>query len=193
MLFSLILEIAYMSLTKTAITNVDGVGVFTRGYPDQLKEANQRDVDALTTFRSKKKWRAVENALKWRDDDIRVYFCPIGENEIHYTAVLDGLLINPEAGTDVAEEFLETDLEIHREHNDGLWEQWGGVNTLYRVSQFQKIEDPFSFTKLRKVSDGENIDPDYGYSYSLGGGMASGMVKWLTKPARIRSILTSAR
>lgn len=182
-----------MSLTKTAITNVDGVGVFTRGYPDQLKEANQRDVDALTTFRSKKKWRAVENALKWRDDDIRVYFCPIGENEIHYTAVLDGLLINPEAGTDVAEEFLETDLEIHREHNDGLWEQWGGVNTLYRVSQFQKIEDPFSFTKLRKVSDGENIDPDYGYSYSLGGGMASGMVKWLTKPARIRSILTSAR
>jgi len=156
-----------MSLTKTAITSANGVGVFTRGYPDQLEEASQRNLDELTTFRSKKKWRAVENALNWRDDEISVYFCPIGEDKIHYTAVLDALLINPEAGTDLAEEFLETDLEIHREHDDGLWEQWGGVKTLYRVSQLHQVEEPFSFTKLRKVSDGENIDSDYGYSYSL--------------------------
>jgi hypothetical protein len=63
-----------MSLTKTAINSVGGVGVFTRGYPDQLEEACQRDPDALTTFRSKKTWRAVENALNWRDDEITVYF-----------------------------------------------------------------------------------------------------------------------
>lgn len=156
-----------MSLTKTAISSADGIGVFTRGYPDQLEQASQREQNALTTFRSKKTWRAVDNALKWRDDEVSVYFCPIGEDRIHYTALLDGLLLDPEEEAEQTSEFLETDLEIHRAHNDGLWEQWGGVNTLYRVTQFEKVEEPFSFTKLRKVSDGEHIDPDYGYSYSL--------------------------
>jgi hypothetical protein len=81
--------------------------------------------------------------------------------------VLYGLLLNPEPEAERTKELLKTDLEIHRNHDDGLWEQWGGVNTLYRVTQFQKVNGPFSFTKLRKVSDGDHIDPSYGYSYSL--------------------------
>lgn len=156
-----------MSLTKTAISSADGIGVFTRGHSDQLNEAYRRESDALTTFRSKKTWRAVEKALNWRNDEIAVYFCPIGREKVHYTAVLAGLLLHPEPRADQTRDFLDTDLEIHQAHDDGLWEQWGGVKTLYRVTDFRKVQKPFSFTELRKVSDGENIDPGYGYSYSL--------------------------
>ena len=152
-----------MSITKTAISSVDGIGVFTRDHRNQLEEAEQRDTDGLTTFRSKQTWRAVDNALNWRDDDIVVYHCPIDEKKIHYVSVIDDLLINPEEGSEEVKRFLKTDLESNSD--DGLW--GGEVDTFYRVKQFQRVEEPFSYTKLRKIADGEHIESNYRYSYSI--------------------------
>lgn len=156
-----------MTITKTDITTAEGVGVFTRGYQDQMKEAAEREDEALTTFRSRKPWRSAEKALQWRDDDVVVYYCPRGKERIHYTAVLEDMLLHPDPDEDPVEEFLKTQLDIHRQAEDELWEQYGGADTLYRVSQFTPVEEPYPFTELRKISDGKSLDPDYGYSYSV--------------------------
>lgn len=154
-----------MSISKTEIASPGGIGVFTRDHEDQLNEAAERDSDSLTTFRSQKSWRSVANAMKWRDDDIIVYSCPIGKEQIHYTAVLEDLLLKPTKESEGVEKYLETQLDIHRHYDEGLWE--GDVKTLYQVSQVTQLDEPFPFTELQKVSNGDPLDPDYGYSYSL--------------------------
>jgi hypothetical protein len=152
-------------MNKSDITGAEGVGVFTRGYPDQMKEASQRDDDELTTFRSQQPWTSAKNALEWRNDDVVVYYCPKGGEEVQYKATLEDVFLHPERDDEKTEEFLKTQLSIHEEHDDGLWS--GSVKTLYRVSGFRELKDPLPFISLKKLKDGEHIDPDYGYSYSI--------------------------
>ncbi len=154
-----------MSIRKSSVTVADGVGVFTRGYQDQLEEAANRDPDALTTFRSQDSWRSAENALEWSDEDIIVYYCPRGKEKVHYTAVLEDTHLHPDRDDDETERMLATQLDIHREADDGLW--GGEVETLYQVSNFEAVDEPFPFTELRKLSDNEPIAPNYSYSYSV--------------------------
>ena len=152
-------------MNKSEITEAEGVGVFTRGYPDQMEEASKRDGHELTTFRSQQPWTSAKNALEWRDDDVVVYYCPKGGEEVQYEATLEDVLLHPERDDEKTEELLKTQLDIHRKHDDGLWS--GSVESLYRVSEFRELRSPFPFTSLRKLKDGEHIDPDYGYSYSI--------------------------
>lgn len=154
-----------MSISKSEIVAPDGIGVFTRDYEDQLEEAAERESDTLTTFRSQKPWRSVENAMMWRDDNVIVYSCLIGKEQIYYTAVLEDILLHPTDERDGVDKYLESQLDIHRHHDEGLWE--GDVSTLYQVSQVTRLDEPFPFTELRKVSNGEPLDADYGYSYSV--------------------------
>ena len=130
-----------------------------------MEEASKRANDELTTFRSQKPWASAKNALEWRKDDIIVYYCPRGGSEVQYKATLEDVFLHPKRDDEKTEEFLKTQLGIHQKHDDGLWS--GNVKTLYRVSEFRELRTPFSFTSLRKLKDGEHIDPDYGYSYSI--------------------------
>lgn len=156
-----------MGITKSDVVTADAVAVFTRGHPDQMEETARRESDALTTFRSKRTWRSVKNASIWRDDDIVVYYCPIGMERVQYSATLEDILLDPTSGTNQTERFLETQLDVHRQVEDGLWEDSGGVNTLYRVTRFSPVDEPFPFTALRKIDGNEPLKPDYGYSYSI--------------------------
>lgn len=156
-----------MGITKSDLVAAEGVAVFTRGFQDQMDEASDRPNDTLTTFRSQKTWRSVDNATGWRDDDILVYYCPRGKERIHYSAILEDVLLHPVSDSKQTEKFLETQLDVHRRVEDGLWEESGGVNTLYRVTGFSSVDEPFPFTELRKIDGGDPLDPEYGYSYSL--------------------------
>lgn len=154
-----------MSIRKSSVTTASGIGVFTRGYQDQMEEAANRPNDALTTFRSQDSWRSAKNALDWTDEDIIVYYCPRGKDHIHYTAVLEDIYLHPDRDDDKTAAMLETQLDIHRQADDGLWD--GDVTTLYQVSNFTAVDDPFSFTELRKLSDNDPIAANYSYSYSI--------------------------
>jgi len=48
---------------------------------------------------------------------------------------------------------------------EGFWE--GDVKTLFELIEIQKINPPFHFTKLKKLSGGEAISPDYSRSYCM--------------------------
>jgi hypothetical protein len=130
-----------------------------------MEEATDRENKELTTFRSQDSWRSAKNALEWRDDDVIVYYCPRGEGKIQYTAILEDIHLHPDRNEKKTKKMLENQLDIHRQAEDGLW--GGDVKTLYQVSQFTPVEEPFPFTKLRKVSDNDPIAANYSYSYSL--------------------------
>lgn len=158
-----------MALTKSDLRNAPGLGIFTRGHSDQLHETNERDPTDWTTFRSKQPWRAAETALDVRSDNILVYICPIGEQQINYTAVLKDIHLYPEQDGEKTIELLQYQLKSHEDRGEELWEQYGDtdVKTLYAISEFKEVSEPFDYTELLKIDDNKPIAENYGYSYSI--------------------------
>ncbi|MCI5183418.1 MAG: hypothetical protein D3921_13050 [Candidatus Electrothrix sp. AW1] len=136
--------------------------VFTRNYREHIVAAGERE---RGVFRSKVRWSTPERALK-EGDTIDVYIALADGNRsgyIEFRAKLSKIILNPNHNDpDVIEMLKNTPSSTEGEE---LWE--GNVETLYELTNIEKVEPPFPFTELRKLNGGENIDSNYSRSYCI--------------------------
>ncbi|MEO5577217.1 MAG: hypothetical protein ABIR67_15300 [Gaiellaceae bacterium] len=148
------------------INSAENVAVFSRNHRDYLEEAKTigaRDPSERVVFRAKAKWATAERAIG-RLGPIPIYLAAIGAaGQVEYEAKLCEVLLDPVAGSPEADEWLDHVLEATA--SEGLWDP--PVSTLYAICACRTLKQPLPITRLVKLSDGEPISADYGYSYAI--------------------------
>lgn len=135
-----------------------GPGVFSRNHLPYLRRAHGKRV----YFRSQRKWVGALELLS--KGPASIYFCPIpGDGQIHYAGRLVAVDLEPTAQS-MAQLLERTRARDVAPRDELLWD--GSVQTLY-VVEVEQLARPFPLTDLHKLTNGEPLSADYGYSYSL--------------------------
>ena len=145
------------------------IAVFTRNHRKYLEEAadvSARDPNRIIVFRARSKWVTALRAIPV-GASLPIYMGAIGgTGEVEYEAELCDGQIGPRRGDSKTETLLASVLKSTAE--EGLWEKNGkAAETLYAIRACRRRSRPFPITSLVKVSDGQPISPDYGYSYAI--------------------------
>ncbi len=144
------------------------VAVFARNWPAYLEEAvkiAENSPEQPVTFRAQTVWRAAETAVNVHGPR-KIYFAPNeGEGLVEYLAVLEKVVLYPEANAQVTKELLDKSLKSTSQ--EGLWS--GGVRTLYVISHCVRLQkqERFPYTELRKLSDDLPISEGYTRAYVI--------------------------
>lgn len=140
--------------------------VFARNHRHYLEEASAISPAKPVAFRSATHWASAENSIK-EYSTVPIYFAVIGEGPyVAYAAELLAVHLDPRVGDPDTENFLR--FSLPSTIDEGLWESYEtSVKSLYLIKRCRPLSDPFSMTKLIKVSDDKPIAPNYGYSYSI--------------------------
>jgi hypothetical protein len=157
-----------MSLQSKVVETPD-VAVLCRSHPIYLEHAakiGRRTPEQRITFRTSAVWKSGEAALEAHGPR-RVYFFPdVGGDRVEYEATLREILLYPTADDPETERLLADCLP--EAQGQGLWEAYDEqVRTLYVISHCRKVEPPFSYTALTKLSDETPVDENYSYGYVL--------------------------
>lgn len=147
------------------------VAVFTRNHRKYLEEAadvSAQDPNAIIVFRARSKWVTALRELP-AGGSLPIYMAAIGgPGEVEYEAELCDGQIEPRRGDPKTEALLASVLKSTKD--EGLWEKYGKTaETLYAIRACRKRLQPFLITSLVKLSDGQPISADYGYSYAIVG------------------------
>lgn len=139
---------------------MSSVGIFTRNHDRYLFRALRPGRSAV--FRSQVRWAGARRLLD-EHGAVHVYVCPIpGDGRIAYAGILEDAVLDP-TEADLAALLAKPDV-VDPARGEGLW--GGDCKTLYVVS-LRELAVPFPITELTKLSDGQPLSADYGYSYSL--------------------------
>jgi hypothetical protein len=156
-----------MDLQKK-VARTSNVAVFCRNYPELLEHAAKIGAEIpeqLITFRANTVWKSAKAAVDVHGPR-KIYFVPVeGQGLVQYEATLDKVVLYPDPSARETQELLNNCLPETRE--EGLWEQYSGLRTLYVISHCRRLPVPFAYTLLRKLSDRLPISEGYGYSYSV--------------------------
>jgi hypothetical protein len=144
------------------------IAVFTRNhrrYLDKAVAISARNPTEMIVFRARTRWATALRELA-AGGAMPIYMSRIGsEGMVEYVADLCDGELDPSPGDRRTETLLAQVLADTKE--EGLWEEYGGVGTLYAIRACRRLEEPFPITSLVKVSNGKPISADYGYSYSI--------------------------
>jgi hypothetical protein len=144
------------------------VAVFTRNHAHHLQRAvglSTAKSDAPIVFRSRTRWAAARNALTGQES-VSVYIARIdGEGSVEYVAELMEVHLDPQPSQPRVAELLR--MAPAANLDEGLWDETGGVQTLYVLRNCRRLAAAFPMTDLVKASDGVALSADYRYSYSV--------------------------
>lgn len=154
---------------QSKVIRTPNVAIFCRNHQKYLESAIKIEAETPgrpVTFRASTIWKSAEVALNAHGER-KIYFVTIGGVEsVEYEANLKKILLHP----------LINDKETIKLLNycppetieEDLWEKFNlTVRTLYVISQCRKLDTPFPFTALTKLSDEKKIDVNFKYSYSI--------------------------
>jgi hypothetical protein len=134
-------------------------------YLEHAAKIADREPEKPITFRDSGLWRSGEVALETHGPRT-IYFVPEGDDEIAYQARLERVWLHPTADDETTQKLLQDCLP--ETQDQGLWEEYEDqVRTLYVVSHCERVEPPFAYTALTKLSDGSPIDESYRSGYVL--------------------------
>lgn len=154
----------------TRRSNSQDVAVFTRNHRAYVEDAarlSAKSPDEMIVFRAWTKWLTASRELP-SGGSLPIYMATVGGNgDVEYEAELCDVQLKPRRGNAKTERLLARVLKSTK--NEGLWERSenGIAKTLYAIRRCRKLPKPFPMTSLVKVSDGERISADYGYSYCV--------------------------
>ena len=136
-----------------------------RIYLEHAAKIGAKEPEKRIAFRTSAVWKSGEAALEAHGPRT-VYLVPGDGGLVEYVAVLEEVLVHPQAGDEATEELLAHCLP--ETQDQGLWEDHDEqVRTLYVLSHCRWVEKPFPYTELTKLSDGERVDENYSYGYVL--------------------------
>jgi len=145
------------------------VAVFTRNhrkYLDEAANASAKEPNVPIVFRARSKWATALRKVP-AGGSLPIYMAAIGgTGEIEYGAELCDGRLEPSRGDPKTEALLASVLKSTKD--EGLWEKSGKTaETLYAIRRCRKLHKPFPITNLVKLSDGQPISANYGYSYAI--------------------------
>ncbi len=154
---------------QSKVARTPNVAIFCRNHRDYLKRAIELEAEnpgRLITFRACTIWKSAEVALDVHGER-KIYFVPVGGKElVEYEAILKKVLLHPVRNTKATEELLEKCLPEIRD--EALFEEFGLLaQTLYVITHCRKLDFPFPYTALTKLSDEKKIKANYSYSYAI--------------------------
>ena len=153
-------------MSKAILRSHPNLGVFTRNhgaYLDSAVEAHRIDPSRPIAFRSQVLWATARDILAMHHS-ADVYMAPVGgDGSITHVGKLNHVHLDPNPADAGVRALLG--LALPETQEEGLWD--GKVKTLYLVTHTVRLERPFPMTELVKLSGGEALSANYGYSYSI--------------------------
>jgi len=127
------------------------VAILSKNFPDRLDELVEADA---ITHRSGKELKSAESAVD-AHGQLPIYYRS-GDTVTHIGVITD-IIINPDPDSTAAKKFREhiSQADTYSEYNDEL------DTTTYIVKHGKKLDEPFSMTQLKKVSDNEPVDENF--------------------------------
>lgn len=146
--------------------NVDSPAIFTRNFPQRLEDAVRSE---KVTHRARKTWRAAAIGIE-HHGDLPAYIKSrdVEEDVVTHTGVIEHVVVDVEDNPDKVEKLREfvADRDTWDEHIDD-------TKTLYLLRNCQKLDEPFPYTNLRKIKNGEPLPESYSrqpaYVYKVDG------------------------
>lgn len=134
--------------------NVSNPAIFTRNFPSRLEDAvNLQKV----THRANKPWRSAEIGIN-HHGQLPVYIKSRGvdENVVTHVGTIEDVVVYPDENPEKEEQLSE-----YVAGRDTWDEHFNGADTLYLLSDCRVVDDPFPFTELRKIVNGEPLPSSY--------------------------------
>lgn len=127
------------------------VAILSKNFADRLDELVESD---SITHRSGKELKSAESAVD-AHGQLPIYYRS-GDTVTHIGIITD-IIINPNPDSASAKKFREhiSKADTYSEYNDEL------DTTTYIVKHGKKLDEPFSMTQLKKVSDSEPVDENF--------------------------------
>ena len=127
------------------------VAILSKNYADRLDELVESEA---ITHRSGSELKSAESAFD-AHGQLPIYY-RTGDTVTH-TGIITNIILDPDPESQEAEEFRKhiSENDTYSEHNDEL------DATTYIVEHGKKLDEPFSMTELRKVSDNAPIDENF--------------------------------
>lgn len=144
--------------------NVDNPAVFTRNFSIRIEDAVSME---KVTHRARKTWRAGAIGIK-HHGELPAYIKSrdVDENLVTHAGVIENIVVDVEDNPDEVAKLREyvAERDTWDEHIDD-------TKTLYLLRDCQELDEPFSFTQLRKIKNGERLPESYSrqpaYVYQL--------------------------
>jgi len=127
------------------------VAILSKNFADRLDELVESDA---ITHRSGKELKSAESAVD-AHGQLPIYYR--SGNTVTHVGVITDIIINPDPDSATAKKFREhiSKADTYSEYNDEL------DTTTYIVKHGKKLNEPFSMTQLKKVSDNEPVDENF--------------------------------
>lgn len=154
------------SSPQVAMRNVSNPAVFTRNFHVRLDDAVRLE---KVTHRANKPWRSAQVGIE-RHGELPIYIKSRDEerNVVTHVGILEDIVVYPADNPEKADQ-----LRNYVADRDTWSEHFDGADTLYLLSDCKELEDPFPFTKLRKIVNGEPLPSSYSrqpaYVYQIDG------------------------
>lgn len=142
------------SSPRVAMRNVSDPAVFTRNFQVRLDDAVRLET---VTHRANKPWRSARIGIEVHGElPIYIKSRDAERNVVTHVGTLEDVVVYPTENPEKA-----TRLREHVADRDTWSEHFDGADTLYLLRDCRELEDPFPFTELRKIVDGEPLPPSY--------------------------------
>lgn len=137
-----------------AMRNVDNPAIFTRNFPSRLEDAVRLQ---KVTHRANKPWRSAEFGIKLHGMlPAYIKSRDVDNNVVTHVGTVEDVVVDPSESPAKADQLQKFVAE-----RDTWSEFFDGAVTLYLLTNCRELDEPFPFTELRKIVDGEPLPSTY--------------------------------